>query len=206
MSQGSSLEGGRELLSVNQDNPLAGSLFNRIIKAINRVAQGAGVGAIGELPAPEPVNFSQVQGSLSGNTLTAPGEILHFVHTHNSEIHRGIQYLTEVDTNPNFTQPHVIDTGSSRSGFANLPAKTSTGATQSYYLRVTPQLPGSQPQKPTVFGGTINPTKIQMTGSTQMDLLPSQSAGTAFPGQSGQGLGKVQQRSPVDQKRKLSLT
>lgn len=206
MAQGTILDGGRELAKVSQDHPLLGQLLQRLIIAINRTAKNASVSPISELPPPDPVDATSVQGTLSGNVLTAPGEILHFTHTHNSPVQRGIQYITEIDTDPNFPRPHQIDAGGSRSGFVHLPAKTSGGDAQGYYLRVTPQYHGSTPQTPTVFGGNINPTKIVMTGSTQMDLLPSQGAGTAFPQQGGQGLGKVQQRSPLEPKRKLPNT
>lgn len=204
MGQGVNLDGGRELTMVTQDHPLLGSLLRRVITAINTAARNASVSPISELPAPPPVDSTSVQGALSGSTITAPGEILHFVHTHNAPINRGLQYITEVSANdPNFSQPHQIDTGSSRSGFVHLPAKDSSGNAQTYYLRVTPQYHGSAPGEPTVLGGSVSPTKIVMTGSTQMDLLPSQGGGTAFPQQSGQGLGKVQQRSPTGAKRQL---
>lgn len=168
-----------------------------MIDAINRLATNAGVGVIGQSPAPTPVDNTQVQGTLLNNVLTAPGEILHFVHTHNTPLERGIRYITEIDTDPNFPSPHPIDKGSSRSGFIHLPALDGTGSPAGYYLRVIPQLPGSAPQKPTVFGGLEGPTKIVMTGSTNMALLPSQAGGTAKPGQGGQGMGKVQARGAV---------
>lgn len=152
---------------------------------------------MGELPPTPPVDSIAVQGTMAGGILTAPGEILHFVHTHNSPIQRGIRYITEIDTSPSFTNAHPVDTGSSRSGFLTLPTKNGSGTTQNYYMRVVAQLPGSAPSTPTVFGGLQSPTPINMTGSTHMDLLQSQSAGTARPGQGGQGIGAVFFRPPV---------
>jgi len=134
---------------------------------------------------------------LANNVLTAPGELLHFTVTHNAAIQRGIRYIAEVDTDPSFPSPHPIDLGTSRSGFRSLPTKDDSHQPVGYYLRVTPQMPGSAPQKPTVYGGLQGPTQIVMSGNTSMSLLPSQAAGTAKPGQGGQGLGKVQSRGPV---------
>jgi hypothetical protein len=198
MSQGVQLDGGRELVDVRQRDPLAGSLLQRMIDGINRLAQNVGASAIGEAPPPAPVDSIAVKGTLSNNILTAPGEILHFVHTHNAPIDRGIRYITEVSANdPNFSAPHVITETTSRSGFVHLPANDDTTAAVAYYLRVTAQYPGSKPTKPTVYGGLQGPTKILMTGSTNMTLLASQAAGTARPGQGGQGLGADRSRGPV---------
>ena len=198
MPQGTKFDGGRALAKLVKDDPLTGALIGQVIDALNRVADNAAVSSQGQLPAPPPVDSTSVAGGLSNNTLTAPGEILHFVHTHNSPLKRGIQYVTEISANdPSFSSPHPIDTGTSRSGFVHLPAKDNDGNAVNYFIRVTPQLHGSQPATPTVFGGLGNPTKIVMTGSTRMTLLASQAAGTAKPGQGGQGLGKVTNRGPV---------
>jgi hypothetical protein len=200
------LNGGRELEIVRQKDPFTGSLLQRTIDGVNRLAHNLGAGVIGPAPAPPPVESTQVKGTLSNNVLTAPGEILHFVHTHNAPIQRGIQYVTEIDVDPNFPNPHPIDTGSSRSGFVHLPTKDDSNNPVGYYLRVTAQMPGGHPAKPTVFGGVQGPTKIVMGGSTSMSLLPSQSGGTAKPGQGGQGLGKIQSRGPVGGPKRNLLT
>lgn len=190
-------DGGRELEIIRQRDPFLGSLLQKIIDAGNRTATNAGVSSLGELPAPAPVDSTSVQGTIVDNVLTAPGEILHFVHTHNSPLQRGIRYVTEIDTDPSFPNPHPLHETTSRSGSIALPANDNGGNPVAYYLRVTPQMPGSAPQTPTVFGGLQNPTKILLTGSTRMTLLPSQAAGTARPGQGGQGLGRVQSRPAI---------
>jgi hypothetical protein len=203
---GTNFDGGRELAMIAQRDPLLGSLLDRMIRATNRGLHVASVSAQGELPAPPPVDSISVKGVLSNNVLTAPGELLHFVHTHNSPLSRGIRYITEIDTDSNFPNPHQIDTGSSRSGFATLPTKLDDNSTPAtYYLRVIAQYHGSAPSKPTVFGGLQGPTQIVMSGSTAATLLTSQLGGTARPGQGGQGLGKVQSRPPIGgPKRKLT--
>lgn len=202
---GTRLDGGRSLARLTQNDPLTGILISNIIDAINRGAQNAGVSVSGELPSPPPIDSIAVKGTLTDGVLTAPGELLHFVHTHNAPISRGIQYITEVDTSPNFPAPHPIDTGSSRSGFVMLPTLLDDNATTvKYYLRAIAQYPGSHPSPPTVYGGLQGPIPIQMSGTTAATLLTSQAGGTAKPNQGGQGIGAVKARGPVGgPKRKL---
>lgn len=204
MPLGNELSGGRELASVRQEHPLLGILLERVVQAINKLGTNAAVSPTAtNLPAPDPINSLQVKGTLAGNILTAPGEILHAVATHNSAITRGIQYSWEISANdPNFLNPHPIDTGASRSLFHHIPALDDGGTIVTYYLRATPQTHGSSPAKPTVFGTVLGPTGIQFTGATKMTLLTSQAAGTAFEGQGGQGLGKVQTRPSVAERGK----
>jgi len=197
MPQGVQLDGTRELTDIRQRDPLAASLLQRMIDGINRLATNVGASAIGEAPPPAPVDSTTVAGTLVNNVLTAPGEILHFVHTHNAPLNRGIRYITEIDTDPSFPAPHPVLETTSRSGFVHLPANVNAGTPATYYLRVTAQYPGSKPTQPTVYGGLSGPTQILMTGSTNMTLLASQAAGTARPGQGGQGLGAVRSRGPV---------
>jgi hypothetical protein len=197
MPSGIAFDGGRELAILRQSSPLVGNLLTRLIEGLNRGLRYAGVSAAGELPAPPPVDSIAVKGTLSGNVLTAPGELLHFVHTHNVPLNRGIRYITEIDTSPNFPAPHQIADTTSRSGFVTLPTNSDTAALVSYYLRVTAQYPGSKPSAPTVFGNLQGATAINMSGSTAATLLTSQAGGTAKPGQGGQGLGAVPARGPV---------
>ena len=203
------LFGGQELNKLNQKDSDLGTLFTRIINAVNNVAKNASIAAVGKLPSPPPVDGINVQGTLSTNgaTLTAPSEMLHWTLTHNQAIQKGIQYITEIDTNPNFTQPHVYDHGASRSGFMFLPTKDSNNVTQTYYMRSYAQYHGSDPAKPTVFGGFNSATQIVMTGSSKTTLLPSTGSGTASPtGQQGaKGLGTVLNRPSPAPKRKVGL-
>lgn len=197
MPNAAQFDGGRELAIVEQESPLLGSLLRRTFDAINRFSRNSGVGINGEYPAPPPIDSISVAGTLSNNVLTVPGEILHFAHTHNSPLQRGIRYITEIDTNPSFSNPHQVLESSSRSGFVHLPTNNSSSALVNYYLRAVTQYPGSAPSRPTVYGGLQGPTAINFSGSTNLSLLTSQSGGTAKPYQGGQGLGAVQARGPV---------
>lgn len=200
------LEGGRELSYINQRDAYAGSLFGRIVEAVNTLAKNAGVAAVGKVSPPHPIDTINVQGALSGNTLTAPSEILHWTIQHNQAVSKGVRYFSEVDTDPNFPSPHVIDHGTSRSAFLHLPTNTTEGARQTYYLRSYAQMPGSDPCTPTVHGNSGGAIGIQMTGMSNTSLLTSAGSGTASPTgqQGGKGLGVVLDRPAPGPKRNVS--
>lgn len=202
------LVGGQELTRIQQEDFNYGNLFQRIIDSVNSLATNLGATASGKSTPPTPVDAIQVQGTQdnNSNTLTAPSEILHWVLTHNQPVQKGIRYFTEVDTDPNFNQPHVIDHGTSRSGFLHLPALDNEGNVQTYYMRSYPQHPGSDPAQPKVFGGLAGATKIQMTGTSKTTLLSSTGSGTASATgtQGGKGLGTLITRPAPAPKRSLA--
>ena len=203
------LSGGRELSYLTQKDALFGSLIQRIITSINTIGANTAVSPTGKLSAPAPINSISVQGAMDQdtNTITVPSEHLHWTMEHNAAIQKGVQYLTEIDTDPNFPQPHVIDHGSSRSGFVSLPAMN--GDQQSvYYMRSYPQYHGSDPAPRTTLGGRDGATKIVLTppaSATGHTLLPSKGSGTASPTgqQGGKGLGTVLNRPAPGPKRNL---
>ena len=206
------LSGGRELVYVAQRDTYAGSLFSRIIRSVNSLAANIAVAPVGKLSPPEPIGAITVKGVQTGNQIVCPGETLHFTLTHTAPIQKGIQMFSEWDTNPNFTQPHVIDHGASRTHTMTLPTFQDDGSTPNvYFLRSYAQYHGSEPSKRIVFGGLTNPTQIVMGGGinppmpTSMTPLPSTGSGTASPNgsQGGQGLGKVLKRPPQGPKRNL---
>lgn len=202
------LSGGRELAYISQKDTYLASLLNRMITAVNHVANSNAASATGKLSPPDPIDSIDVSGNMNPdtNTLTVNGEQLHFTLTHNQALKKGVRYITEVDTDPNFLQPHVFDHGASRSGFINLPANDADNVPITYYKRSYAQYPGSDPSKPTVFGGKNGPTKILMTGSSKVSLLPSKGSGTAATNgqQGGKGLGTVLNRPAPGPKRNLA--
>ena len=200
------LEGGRELPYLNIREPFLGSILQRIIAAVNQTAKNAAVSSVGKITPPPPIDSIKVQGTQVGGVLTAPSEILHWTLAHNQAIQKGVKYLSEIDTDPNFPAPHVIDHGCSRSAFLSLPAKDNNNATQTYYLRSYAQYRGSDPSKPTVHGNLGGATKIQMRGTSQTSLLPSAGSGTASPNgqQGGHGLGIVLDRPAPGPTRNVS--
>lgn len=205
------LEGGQELTAIQQKDFNNGTLLQRIIDAVNSVAQNLGAAAVGKLTPPPPLQSVSVQGTLNtaSNTLTVPTntELLHWVLNHTQPVVKGVQYFSEIDTNKNFTAPHVYSHGASRSGFLHLPTFLSDGVTQQpFYLRSYAQYPGSDAHEPVVFGGLASPTKIQMNGITALTFLQSTGSGTAAANgsQGGQGLGTSLVRSQPGPKRQLS--
>jgi hypothetical protein len=212
MAKGSKLDIGRELTYLTQRDPYLGAALQRIVDGVNSLARSSGNSPVGKLPPPDPINDITVQGTLdpSTNTLTAPSEILHFTLTHNAPVKKGIQYISEIDTDPNFPQPHVIDHGASRSAFVHLPEMDNDGKQQTYYLRSYAQYHGSDAQKPMVLGGTHAATKIVMNGGaltgSKTTLLGSTGSGTATPDgqQGGKGLGTILSRPGPGPKRNLA--
>lgn len=199
------LDGGQELSFLAQQNPYLGTLLRKIIGAVNTTAKNASVSAIGNVSPPNPVDSVNVSGTLSNNALSVQGEVLHLTLTHNQSVDKGVRYFTEVDTSSSFTQPHVFDHGTSRSLFITLPTKDSGGNTHTYYVRSYAQYHGSNPTKPTVYGGLSGAYPITMGGSSKVDLLPSTGSGTAAQTgqQGGKGLGTVQTRPSPGPKRSV---
>lgn len=197
------LQGGRELNYVSQKDAYTGTLFQRLITAVNTLAKNAGVSAVGKTSPPPRIDAINVQGTQVGDTVTCPSEVLHWTLTHNQAIQKGIRYFSEIDTDPNFPTPHVIDHGASRSAFLHLPTQDNAGNTHTYYLRSYAQYHGSDPCSPTVHGNLGGALKIQMTGSSKTSLLTSAGSGTAAPNgqQGGHGLGKVLDRPAPGPKR-----
>jgi len=200
------LEGGRELNYISQKDAYSGTLLSRIISAVNTLAKNAGVAAVGKVTPPPPIDSINVQGNQVGDTITAPSEILHWTLNHNQAITKGIRYFSEIDTDPNFTAPHVIDHGTSRSAFLHLPTQNNDGQPHTYYLRSYAQYRGSDPAKPTVHGNLGAAFKIKLTGTSKTSLLTSAGSGTASSNgqQGGHGLGIVLNRPAPGPKRNVS--
>jgi hypothetical protein len=189
------LDGGEFLADLLNKDVRHGMLLQRIIKAVNSVAQASGVAPVGHVAAPTPPDSISV---------ATAGELVHVSLTHNAPVNRGIHYFTEISSNPAFNQPIVHDHGTSRTPPPfSLPTKDGNGNTMQYYVRSYSQYPGSAPSAPVVHGGIGSPTPITMGGSTQLTLLPSSGSGTApSNGQSaGQGFGKQSSRPGVGPKR-----
>jgi hypothetical protein len=183
------LTGGRYLTDLFTKDSLQANFLKTVITGINTLATNVAASAVGTIQPPPTIN------NISVNT---GGEILHATATHNGTIQKGVQYLWEVSPgDPAFGNPHVFDTGSSRSLITTLPTKNSSGATINYYLRAYSQYQGSMPTEPTVHGVAGAPTAINMGGNTRLTLLPSTGSGTANTQgtQAGWGLGKILQRS-----------
>lgn len=179
------LDGGRFLADEYSKDSIRATFFQKIIDAINKLGTTLGANPVGEVAPPNPINNINVATS---------GEYMQVALNHNSAVNRGVHYFVEVAANdPNFTQPQVLDMGASRSPLPFLlPTLDNNGNAISYYVRAYAQYPGSKPSEITTFGGPLNPTPIQMGGTTKLSPLPSTGSGTASPSgqQGGSGMGK----------------
>ena len=195
---------GQDLLSQiensNEVSTLAvklGQYFRRYVnKAIDTTAKNAGVSASTQIAAPQKPESISVSTS---------GEMMQVVVNHTAPTQKGIQYITHISTNPQFTNAIVHDHGCSRSPAPfQLPTKDSSGATHNYYVATIAQLQGSHPSLPTYWGGE-SPAPINMTGTTQMDIQPGTGSGTAVNGgQTLVGIGKAQVRLAQGAKRNVN--
>lgn len=159
-----------------------------------------GVQTAGKIQPPAP---------LENLNVVANNGTVHAVLTHNAPIQKNIRYFVEASANdPSFGQPgatHVFDLGTSRTLFAPLPGKDTSGAAINWFFRAYPQYHGSDPAEHTNFGGKFTPTPVNVGGTAQFTPLASTGSGTAAPNgsQAGQGLGIVLNRAPLGPKRSL---
>lgn len=178
--------GGRDLLTqIENENPKLGIfLRSHLIPAIETTARNAGVSPTGKVAPPPPPESINV---------TTQGEYMQVTVNHAAPIQKGIQYITHVSTDPQFSAPLIHDHGSSRCPMPfPLPSKDAGGNPISYYVRTIAQNPGGDPSPPTYHGG-VSPVAVTMGGTTQMTLLPGTGSGTGAANgqQSHVGLGKT---------------
>lgn len=182
-----SLPGNDLLIQIEHENPKLGMYLRQyLVPAVQRTASNAAVGPSGNIPAPAPPESINV---------TTAGELMQVVVNHTAPIQKGVNYLTHISTNPQFSNAIILDHGASRTPpHINLPTKDSGGNTHNYYVATIAQYPGSPPSAPTYFGGSA-PTPVMMGGTTEMDIQPGTGSGTASNGgQTFTGLGKSQVR------------
>lgn len=181
------LSGGRALTQWVQQNPTQGSLLQKIITAVNTLADNTASSAVGRIAPPPPINALNVKVS---------GEYAHVTITHTGSIQQGVHYFVEAANNPAFAGAHPIHFGTSRTRDPiHLAALDDSGAAQKWYLRGYAQYPGSNPSSPVNYGGP-QPTAITPTGTTKLTWQTSTGSGTASNSgqQAAWGFGKIQRR------------
>ena len=188
--------GGDELLAqIESENPKLGQYLRCHVKAIETLATNTGASATGFVTAPDPPEGATVN--------PVSPEHIEVTIQHSAPVNKGIEYFTEIATNPAFANPRIEHHGASRSPVNPifLPTKSAAGDTHQYYLRFYAQQPGSPPSTSLVYSG--NP--ITMTGTTEADHTPSTGSGTAAANgsQGGSGWGKVLQRPAVAARRSV---
>lgn len=175
----------RFLADLYTKDPVQAAFLQSICDGLDKIATDTGTAIEGDGQPPAPVNAITVKTS---------GELVHATLSHGASVNRVINYFLEADTNPSFTQPHVMDLGASRTHIFSLPSLNDAGNTQGWYLRAYAQYPGSPPSNPTVLGGLTNPTPLNLSGNSKLTPLASTGSGTASStGQQG-GSGRGRQR------------
>lgn len=184
---------------IKNRDPHLGNYLESMFDSVNVALNHVGIDIRGRVQPPSPI---------AGLNVASGSDHVHVTINDNSVLNKNVQYLVEWSAgDPSFAAPHVEDLGSSRGKVIALPAKTGAGATQTYYFRAYSQYPGSNPQaKKAYFGSLANPTAVTLTGSSTLNLLPSQGSGTgrADGTQGGAGLGFVIQRTQPGPKRSVA--
>lgn len=184
------------LKKIKNENPFLGNYLESMFDSINVALGHMGIDIKGKKQPPPPI---------AGLNVASGSDHVHVTINDSSTVAKNVQYFVEWSANdPTFAQPHVEDLGASRGKVLPLPAKNGSGGTQTYYFRAYSQYAGSDPQaKKAYFGSSGAPTAVTLTGSSTLNLLPSQGSGTgrADGTQGGSGIGFVLQRPAVGPKR-----
>ena len=117
---------------------------------------------------------------------TGPGGEFQIAITDQNQISRGINYWAEHDSDPNFSNPHIIDMGQSRNHSVYL-------GSQALHWRAYSSYPSS-PSSPAAYHGSAG-QPLPVTGGVPGPRAQSQGAGTGAPRQGLHGPGPVPQRS-----------
>jgi hypothetical protein len=187
------LSGGQFLQDIRLESPRTALLFERLINGINNMAQHLGVDPQGKNSPPHAPNAINV---------SAGDGMVHVTHTDNTPTNKNTQWFTDW-SNDSGKSWHQVHHNSSREVTIPLAAKAVTGgATHNYIFRGYKQQVGSDPSEHTYFGSRLNPTVVNVTGTTAIDYLPAVGGGTNAPnGQQGSGLGTDLLRPAQTQKR-----
>jgi hypothetical protein len=165
--------------------PRLGPMFEKIESSINQVARVTGV---------DPTNLKQQPDPITKLNVKVSGEMAHVTLDDHSARSRALHYFVEYSNNTNFSGAHVEHLGASRGRVLTLPTNDDQGNKQNYYFRAYSMEPGSEKPSSHVYNGQQGaPTPVQMSGTTNLSLLPSTGSGTASTtGQkTGEGFGKA---------------
>lgn len=151
-----------------------------IQSAHNNVEQQTNSNSTGQ---PEP------PGQINGVSVTAQNGQFNVAITDNNNIYRGVKYFVEHDDNPNFTNPQIVDMGTTRN--ANLFLGNTTR-----YFRAYSSYGQSGASDAVYHGEQTNPTPVTGGGSIGGPAFQvSQGAGTGAAGEGLKGPGPAPYRS-----------
>jgi hypothetical protein len=167
------------------------SAFEKIQDAINQT---------NTLNGTDPTQHTSPPSAPNAINVAAGSDHVHVTITDHTQRSRAQNYFVEWSADdPNFLAPHVEHLGASRGRVLALPAKNTSGDTYNYYFRTFVGTLGAKTASPKLaFGGNMTPTPVTLSGSSALDLLPSQGSGTAATNgqQGGQGFGDAQFAEP----------
>jgi hypothetical protein len=165
-----------ELMLTLQHLPYLKSKDPRLYETIRSIrngilslAQQAGIGASGRMPAPEIQSIS----------VTAANGIFSISVTDKSVTHLGISYFVEYADNPNFDNSHTLFMG---------PSRNENGlflGSGTFYFRTFSQYQNSPPSPKVIFGGST-PAGVAGGGAIAGPTLPP-SNGSGAGGSGGYG-------------------
>jgi hypothetical protein len=168
---------------------------NYVNPSIQKTAKNAAVSTTSQVQAPAPPESVNV---------TTAGEMIQVQVNHTAPVQKGVHYIYHLATNPQFTNAQIEAKPATRAPLHFVaPSKNSSGTAHDFYVAVQVQYPGGPPSAPTYYGGSA-PAKFNLSGTTQMDILPGTGSGTAANGgQALVGLGKSQVRLAQGAKRSV---
>jgi hypothetical protein len=166
------------------------TMITRMQDAINQTNTANGTDPTQHIEPPTAPNTISV---------AAGSDHVHVTLNDSSQRSRALNYFLEWSVNdPSFLAPHVEHLVAGRGRVLALPAKDTLSNVYNYYFRGYSAYPSSKTaSRKIVFGGTI-PQAVTLSGTSQLDLLPSTGAGTAATNgqQAGQGFGTPQFAQP----------
>lgn len=164
--------------------PVLGSRLYDALKSVQdqvtNIETQTNTSAQSQPQAPPPINSLHVS--------TGPGGEFQIAISDSNQISRGINYWAEHDSDPNFSNPHIIDMGQSRNHSVYL-------GVQTLHWRAYSSYPSS-PSSPAAYHGSAA-QPLPVTGAIPGPRAQSQGAGTGAPSQGLHGPGPVPQRSPT---------
>lgn len=126
------------------------------------------------------------------NAVNVVGQNGHFniaITDNNQNIYSGVRYYVEHADNPSFTNPHIVDLGSSRNHSLFLGNVTR-------YWRAYSAYPASPGGSPVYHGGALQPAAVNGGGAIGGPFFQaSQGSGTGAPGEGLSGPGPLAYRT-----------
>jgi hypothetical protein len=174
------------------------TLGGRVASALQKIQDA--INQTNTVNGTDPTQHTDPPAAPNAINVSAGSDHVHVTLTDHTQRPRAQNYFVEWSANdPNFLAPHVEHFGASRGRVLALPAMDGDSNPISYYFRGFSGTLGAKTASPKIyFGSNMSPTPVTLSGSSTLDLLPSQGSGTAATNgqQGGQGFGDSQFSTP----------